>query len=337
MTNSSWPRPSWRHAVPPVVVAALLLLGLQLRSSPPEAEPQPEVKTQVKRRAVTAQRKVAIRSATRVQAAAAAITLPQMSSDPGPVRVQCEVGRSLEGRSYVVTVEDPEAPHGTGLRQGTYDGHALELVLPPDSTRGMLIFPGTEEESVPLSFAGGTCALEGELPGPADAALYGVVRGAQGLPDGTVYLEGCGAAETPVDVDGNFFVSTEPGPCLMRAWRRAGSLRVPGRWYEVEPLAGGDVQVELSVPDYAPAGMGITFNALEDGVVVTGLQEGRPAMAAGLREGDQITKIDGVPTERLGADGFLQQALGPEGSPVRLEGVTADGEPFEVTLSRAAF
>src|SRR5688500_14058022 len=120
MTNSSWPRPSWRHAVPPVVVVALLLLGLQLRSSPPEAEPQPEVKTQVKRRPVTAQRRVATRSAPRVQAAAA-ITLPQMSSEPGPLRVQCEVGRSLEGRSYVVTVEDPEAPHGTGLRQGPYD------------------------------------------------------------------------------------------------------------------------------------------------------------------------------------------------------------------------
>jgi hypothetical protein len=335
MSIPSWPRLSWRHAAPAVVIL-LIALGLQLRSSPPEPSPQPEVKTQIKRRPQAPPRKVAPRSTPRVQAAAA-ISLPSMSSEPGLTRVLCEVGRALEGRSYVVTVEDPEAPHGTGLRQGTYDGTALELVLPPDSTRGMLIFPGTNEESVPLSFSGGDCAVEGELPAAADAALYGMVRGAQGLPEGTVYLEGCGAAETPVDADGTFFVSIEPGPCLMRAWRRAGSLRVPSRWYEVEAVAGGDVQVELSVPDYAPAGMGITFNAHEDGVTITSLQQGRPALQAGLREGDKITKIDGVPTERIGADGFLQQALGPEGSEVRLEGVTADGEPFEVTLARAAF
>lgn len=268
---------------------------------------------------------------------AAAVRAPEPPDD-GPVTVRCVVGRGLEGREHVLTVADPSEPNGVRLEEGRYDGSTLSLTASRGARSAHLVFPGSNEPAVPLSWTldddGRTHCTVAALPPPADAPLFGNVRGAANLPDGTVFLEGCSASDAPVGADGSFFAVTSAGPCSMRAWRQAGSLRIPGPWVPVEAVAGMDVEVELSVPTFAPAGLGIGFTAPGGGITVAAVHQGTPANQAGLGVGDRITRIDGIPTESMDADGFLQHGLGPEGSQVRLEGMTADGETFEVTITR---
>lgn len=178
---------------------------------------------------------------------------------------------------------------------------------------------------------------EGGPPEPARAAVYGRVRGAEKLPDGAVVLEGCGLSPysgTPVDADGEFFAEIEPERCAMRAWRQQGALRLPGAWVDLDPRAGVDTQVDLAVPTFEPAGMGITFRATGSAVSVLDARPGTPAAEAGLSHGDQILLIDGQSTEGMDQEDFLQHGIGEAGSSVRLEGLTGEGEAFDVVLTR---
>jgi len=63
---------------------------------------------------------------------------------------------------------------------------------------------------------------------------------------------------------------------------------------------------------------------------------GTPAARAGIREGDIIVKVDGVPTEELGFDTTAQRIRGPVGTEVTLT-IRREGEPklLEFTLIRA--
>jgi hypothetical protein len=174
-----------------------------------------------------------------------------------------------------------------------------------------------------------------EVPRPA--AVYGRVHGAEKLPEGAVSLEGCGLMPfdgVPVDADGEFFAEIQPGGCQLRAWRLQGALRLPGPWVEVDSVAGADTTVDLTVPSFEPAGMGITFRATGEAVRVLDARPGTPAAEAGLSHGDSILLIDGTSTAGMDQEDFLQMGIGPAGSSVRLEGVTADGEPFDVTMKR---
>lgn len=271
---------------------------------------------------------------TRIRAAPAPVEPPL----PEGTEVRCEVGRALEGRACRLLSPRADEPHRFSETPFVYDGAAMVFTPDPEARSAVLRCPEIE----PLRFVWTTgadgspvCAPDGPLPAPADAPLSGRVRGANDLPEGTVFLEGCGAAESdPVDADGSFFVQTEGGPCTMRAWRQSGMLRLPGPWVAVEAKPGVDVDVALSVPTFAPAGMGIGFRATDDGVTVTGVRSGSPAESAGLDEGDVILMIDGQSTEGMDTDGFLQAGIGPEGSEVQLEGTTLDGEPFDLTLTR---
>ena len=47
------------------------------------------------------------------------------------------------------------------------------------------------------------------------------------------------------------------------------------------------------------------------------------------------TSAKGVDTAGMDLETYLQHGLGPAGSELRLEGVGADGEPFDVTVRRA--
>lgn len=170
-----------------------------------------------------------------------------------------------------------------------------------------------------------------------EAAVFGRVRGAERLPDGSVFLEGCGVdpgEARAIDQDGGFFFPAEQGRCRVRAWRSHGALRLPGAWVDVDLTAGGEVDVELEVPTFAPAGMGVGFRPTPDGVVIEQVHPGTPAYEAGLLPGDLITAINGEPTDGMGIEDFLYEGIGPAGSTVRLEGTSADGEPFDTAFAR---
>ena len=150
--------------------------------------------------------------------------------------------------------------------------------------------------------------------------------------------QGCGLEDrgdpAPLDADGGLFFPTTSGKCRIRAWRQAGALRLPGPRVEVDAVAGADADVDLEVPTFAPAGMGIGFRPTPDGVAVEHVQEGTPAWDAGLQSGDLISTINGVPTEGMGLEDFLQEGIGPAGTAVHVEGTNTAGEPFDLTFTR---
>ncbi|MCB9685265.1 MAG: PDZ domain-containing protein [Alphaproteobacteria bacterium] len=111
-------------------------------------------------------------------------------------------------------------------------------------------------------------------------------------------------------------------------------LRLPGPWVEVDARSDGDVEIDLDVPTFAPAGMGIGFQPVDGGVRVNLVHDGTPAAEVGLTEGDVITAIDGVGTEGMDVEDFLSYGIGPAGSEVHLEGNGTDGQPFDLTFHR---
>jgi membrane-associated protease RseP (regulator of RpoE activity) len=194
--------------------------------------------------------------------------------------------------------------------------------------------PGSAPVEEPVAEA---AAADEPAPVETHASVYGRVHGAEKLPDGAVQVEGCGLFPfdgTPVDASGEFFADIQAGECRMRAWRMQGALRIPGPWVDLDAVAGVDASVDLSVPDFEPAGMGITFRAMPDGVYVLDARDGSPAAEAGLQHGDRILFIDGDPTSDMDQDDFLTHGIGPPGTTVHLQGTTADGEPFDVTMTR---
>jgi hypothetical protein len=247
----------------------------------------------------------------------------------------CEVGRALEGRRCHIRLGRPDWPIPSTVR-GDYDGASFVFRPPTPAGRGELVCIGLEDPVTVHWNAAGECRLDGELPLPADAPLFGRVEGAADLPEGTVFLQGCGAAkDDPVDADGSFFVLTSPGRCSMRAWRRSGKLKLQGPWVEAVAVSGQEVELELSVPTFEPAGLGVRVRPGAEGIEVTRVFDGTPAADAGLERGDVITTIDGAPVDGLGRDEFLELGLGPEGTTVELEGFDADGEPFDAVVRRA--
>ena len=83
------------------------------------------------------------------------------------------------------------------------------------------------------------------------------------------------------------------------------------------------------------SGVGIDFVA-EDGVVrvVTPINGG-PAYLAGVEAGDLITHVDGRPVHMLTANTVIQRVRGEPGSKVTITFRRNDGQPFDLTLTRA--
>lgn len=80
------------------------------------------------------------------------------------------------------------------------------------------------------------------------------------------------------------------------------------------------------------SGIGVTVLPTKGGLAVTSLQDG-PGKEAGLRPGDRIVAIDGVPMAGLAFESALARIVGPEGSKVRLR-VRRGGRPFGLVIVR---
>jgi len=250
--------------------------------------------------------------------------------------VTCRVGPGLESwpEAMIVLPRDQAAMAVVPWR---LEGDWLQFGPVEAEGSATLAWARGPRGRAPIRWKDGVCDAP-TLPPVRDAAVYGRVRGAERLDDGTVFLEGCGIDQgdesAPIDQDGGFFFPAASEPCRVRAWRQHGALRLPGPWIELDPTAGADLDVELEVPTFAPAGMGIGFRPAAEGVVVEQVHAGTPAFEAGLQSGDVISAINGVPTDGMGMEDFLHEGIGPAGTEVQVEGVTADGEPFDTTFQR---
>jgi carboxyl-terminal processing protease len=83
------------------------------------------------------------------------------------------------------------------------------------------------------------------------------------------------------------------------------------------------------------SGVGIEVSIQDESVVVIAPIDGSAAAAAGVRPGDAIISIDGVPVDTNALDDVIRRMRGPEGSEVRIS-VERDGvaEPIEFRLKR---
>jgi carboxyl-terminal processing protease len=80
------------------------------------------------------------------------------------------------------------------------------------------------------------------------------------------------------------------------------------------------------------SGIGVTVLPTARGLAVTSLQEG-PGREAGLRVGDRIVAVDGVPMAGLAFEKALARIVGPEGSKVGLR-VRRGGRVFGLAIVR---
>jgi hypothetical protein len=105
----------------------------------------------------------------------------------------------------------------------------------------------------------------------------------------------------------------EPGEC--RAFRRDGVLLARSDAWSVggEP---GEFDMELVLPFERTGGIGIGFEATEEGMVITEVHPETPAGRAGLEPGDLIVEVDGLPAGALDAMEFVETMTGPEGTGV---------------------
>ncbi|TVQ11553.1 MAG: S41 family peptidase [Leptolyngbya sp. DLM2.Bin27] len=85
------------------------------------------------------------------------------------------------------------------------------------------------------------------------------------------------------------------------------------------------------------SGIGVRLerNSQTGAVLVTGVAADSPAARAGVATGDRILLVDGQSTERLTAEGVLQQLRGREGSQVTLTVSRNGGAPRTIILTRA--
>ena len=85
------------------------------------------------------------------------------------------------------------------------------------------------------------------------------------------------------------------------------------------------------------SGIGVRLerNSQTGAVAVTSVALGSPAELSGIVVGDRILLVDGQSTERLTAEGVLQQLRGSEGSQVTLTVSRDSGTPRTVIMTRA--
>ena len=69
-----------------------------------------------------------------------------------------------------------------------------------------------------------------------------------------------------------------------------------------------------------------------DDVIVSSVVPGGPAARAGIAVSDVVTSVEGIPSQRLRADGMLDLLQRSAGSTVTLA-LERDGKPLEVSLT----
>jgi len=84
------------------------------------------------------------------------------------------------------------------------------------------------------------------------------------------------------------------------------------------------------------SGVGIEVSMEDDEVVVVAPFEGSPAAAAGIRSGDVIASIDGIPVNTTNLADTIGRMRGQEGTSVKI-GILREGssEPLQFTLKRS--
>lgn len=136
--------------------------------------------------------------------------------------------------------------------------------------------------------------------------------------DGRFELDGLADAPATVTVEADGYNRR-----LLTVGRARGQVEVLLR-----PVASGQT------PATDLVGIGAVVNRTDEGIVLGNLVTSGGAALAGLRPGEVVTRIDGVPVSELDFTEAVQRLRGEEGTVVRLEIRRADGTITVVDVTR---
>lgn len=187
------------------------------------------------------------------------------------------------------------------------------------------------------------CALcaSGVMTGEVCDVVCGIFDGVElvvdvvdesGRPEDRARITVRGCVVRGASDDGVFRV--EPGVCLVRAWRRDGSLLARSEEVVVEVAPGDAPYVQVELESTRTGGLGVSIQPSADGIQVVAVVPGSPAAELGLQPGDVILQVDGVDTRELDMQGFIQTMTGPEGTDVDFIVRYADGEEEALAITR---
>lgn len=150
------------------------------------------------------------------------------------------------------------------------------------------------------------------------AHLFVLIRDTDGYPVGEAGLSirgDCGRRSFNV-TEGHGELDVDPGECTILAWRVDGGLRAFSDRAKLMLEPGDETEIVLVLPAERTGGLGVQIESTDAGIRVVRVMSGSPADRAGLREGDLITEVDGLPTTELSMDEFIATMTGPEGTQV---------------------
>lgn len=169
----------------------------------------------------------------------------------------------------------------------------------------------------------------------ADAGIVGYVANAEGLPEGRVWVTGCGRAAT-TDEHGAFFLPAGAGPCTVQGFRQDGFWQSRTEAVDVVLVSGEDLELDLTLPERSRGGVGVAIRSSPDGVVIRHVHVGGAAWDAGLEAGSLVLAIEGEAYDPWDLEGFVGAVTGESGTDVELTLLTPDGEEDTVLLDRRA-
>lgn len=168
----------------------------------------------------------------------------------------------------------------------------------------------------PESQAVGFVAPDLESPPPEFATLLVDVVDAEGRPADDAWAIAVSCPGFDGGPAGEYDV--ESGPCALRAERRDGLLVAHGP-VETVVVGGPDpAYVQLELPARRSGGIGIRFEAVDEGMRVLSVVEGTPAERIGLLPGDLIVAVSGTPVAGMPLERFVEEVTGEEGTAVDL-------------------
>ena len=221
-----------------------------------------------------------------------------------------------------------------------FDGRKVPVVLGTAYLPFLPDGPGSGTLSVegyaptPVSWDKGRCTPDPVPLNLGGTAVTGVVTHAEtDRPAARAWVEGCGNLGI-TGSDGTYYMEVIAEPCLLFAMRQDGQLRTVGDSVEVSPQEGTDTVVNLVLPGFPRAGLGMRIEKTDDGVRILDVLEGSGAAEAGLESGDLIVAIDGETTIELTLGDFIDMAGGREGSEVSLSVASPNGQLQEIEVER---
>lgn len=250
--------------------------------------------------------------------------------DPAPVAAALGARARHEAREALAE----DLPEGAPLPELPEDA---VLEVSPGSWETWIRLDGHTDATAQLSVAVGpdqTLSWDCTVEDPPEEKLQigGRVVTEAGLAAGRVFVRGCGAW-TRADRDGGFFLMVDPEPCTLRAMRRDGVFTMRSRPVPVDPTDGREILLEMGLPDFPAAGVGVSLAEDPQGFRVRQVFDDSPAQDAGLRSGDLIVAADGVDAVDFDTWSFIDFVLGPPDTEVTYT-VLRDGREVDVVMVR---